>query len=992
MNKLLSAFIFIFLFNFAAFAQNSDGILSGNVTDSLGAVVPNVTVTVTNGAAVNKSATTTREGVYTITGLPAGVYTVRATALNFAVYENAAVTIAAGKRQELPITLTVGLQDQSVVVNTDPAQQVTTDPENNKSALVLSGKDLDSLPDDPDELASALQALAGGAAGPNGGQLYIDGFTGGQLPPKEAIREIRINQNPFSAEYDRPGFGRIEVLTKPGFDKFRGQVFLNFNDQDFNSRNPFANTKPKSQLRYYGGVLSGPIKKNKASFFLDFDRRSIDNNQIINATTLDASLNPFNFNQVILTPNKRTSFSPRIDYAINDRNTLVARYNFLDTTLSNQGLSEFTLPTRAYNTRTRSQNIQLTETAILTPTAVNETRFQYEHNTNRSQADNFIPSLNVTGSFSSGGANIGLADNKQNRFELQNYTTYTRGTQAFRFGVRIRHIKIDNISQANFAGTFTFAGVPGVVNSLEQYRQRVLGNTNAIYSPSQFLITTGNPAASVSQTDYGFFVNDDWRVRPDFTLSFGLRYENQSNIRSNLNFAPRLGFAYSPGAGGARAPKTVIRGGAGIFYDRFSESNVLQTIRFNGINQQQYITSDPTLLSQVVFNPNGTISNVPTAAQLAAVAPLSNTVYRRAGDLNAPYTLQTVFSVERKLPLQITGSVSYIASRTINALRIRNINAPVCPPSFACPIMNQNALNALRPDPTNGNIYQYETSGISKQQFLNFNFRSGFNKRYSFFGNYRLSQSISDTDGGFPLYSYNLKLDDGRAGFDVRHSFVFGGQYTAPFAIRFSPFIIATSGRPFNLTTGVDNNGDSIFNDRPTYGQLAARCQQLGLTNRFCDTSGQDPNAIIPRNLGIGPGYFSVNMRVERTFGFGKSRSRAAAGNQGDGTQTGGRGGNNGGIPGLGGGGRGGDGGGGRGGFGGGFGGGNTDRPYNLSIGVNAQNLFNRNNQGIPVSSLSSPLFGRSITAFGSGGFGPFGGGGINAGNRRLELQMRFSF
>ena len=113
------------------------------------------------------------------------------------------------------------------------------DPENNAGAIILKDKDLEALSDDPDELMSELQALAGPSAGPNGGQIYIDGFTGGQLPPKASIREIRINQNPFSAEYDKLGYGRIEIFTKPGTDKFHGQLFLIGNTAGFNSRNPF---------------------------------------------------------------------------------------------------------------------------------------------------------------------------------------------------------------------------------------------------------------------------------------------------------------------------------------------------------------------------------------------------------------------------------------------------------------------------------------------------------------------------------------------------------------------------------------------------------------------------------------------------------------------------------------------------------------------------------------------------------------------------------
>ncbi len=148
------------------------------------------------------------------------------------------------------------------------------------------------LPDDPDALASAVQAMAGPSAGPNGGQIFIDGFTGGRMPPKESIREVRINQNPFNAENNNIGFGNIEIFTKPGADKLRGSTFFNFGDESLNSRNPFAPSRAPFQVRYYGGSISGPITKGKSSFFLDFQRRVVDDNAIINAQILNSNLDP----------------------------------------------------------------------------------------------------------------------------------------------------------------------------------------------------------------------------------------------------------------------------------------------------------------------------------------------------------------------------------------------------------------------------------------------------------------------------------------------------------------------------------------------------------------------------------------------------------------------------------------------------------------------------------------------------------------------------
>ncbi len=1004
---LLTISLFTILINTAVFAQQT-GSLNGQVEDSLGAIVVGARVTAIDSEGKEKTTTSNKDGAFTFTGLAPGNYIVRVFAENFAFFEKPQVEVKAGQRQQISVALTVeGLEEQ---VQVGTPGQLSTDADSNLSATVLKAEDLDALPDDPDELEAALQALAGPSSGPNGGQIYIDGFTGGQLPPKESIREIRINSNPFSAEYDRLGFGRIEILTKPGSDKFRGQAFFNFNDESLNSRNPFAVNRAASQTRFFGGSVSGPIQKGKSSFFIDVSNRQIDNGSLVNAQILDSSFNVIPFNQEFTIPTRRFQISPRLDYQINDKNTLVARYSFSRNTSDNQGIGDTSLPSRAYQTTSRDHEVRLTETMVINAKTVNETRFEYENSRREINGDNTIPTINVSAAFTGGGAQVGFNFTNENAIELQNYTTTALGKNSqhsVKFGIRLRSNWLEDRSESNYGGTFIFAGVPGVIDTanpacqaanppancilapaispLEQYRQKLLGNTDPRFNPNQFKITSGNPLASVQQTDVGLFIGDDWRVNPGLTLSGGLRYEYQNNVSDNFNFAPRLAFAYSPGAGGARAPKTVFRGGIGIFYDRISDNLTLNANRFDGSQQFDYVISNIgvesiALLSQPTFSLNG-VTNVPSVSQFS---PLTNTIRLLDDNIQSPYTIQTVFSVERQLPAKITLSASYIGSRTLHQLRARNINAPVCP-NF------QNCNNSLRPDPTSGNIYQYESSGVVNSNRLNINFRSFLNSNFSVFGNYSLGLTKSDADGSgsFPAYSYDLSGEYGRSSADIRHFFIIGGNFGLPWNIRLSPFIIANSGRPFNITSGFDSNNDGIFNERPTYAQIASRCGQLNLTNTFCDVSGiSDLNQTVARNFGESPSSFTVNLRLNRTFGFGKTPGAPRA--SGDQNPQGG------GIPGAGGGGRGGGGGGGgggRGGGGGGFGGGGETRsPYNLTVGLNFNNLFNNVNLGSPIGNLSSSRFGQSVST--AGGFGGFrgGGGGSDGGNRRVELQLRFSF
>jgi hypothetical protein len=906
------------------------------------------------------------------------------------------VVIASDRHQSLDIRLSITLEQEDVTVAAD--SPVSTEAENNQSALVIKGTDLDALPDDPDDLAAALQALAGPAAGPEGGQIFIDGFTGGRLPPKESIREIRINQNPFSAEYDRLGFGRVEILTRPGTDKLRGQTFFNFGDEALNSRDPFAERRAPYQLRSYGGNLSGPIQKGKSSFFLDFDRRESDGNSIINAEIIDpGTFNFANVNRTLVVPTRRLSFSPRVDYQINPTNTLVARYRYSRDSRDNLGTGEFALDfdpffgiDRTYARKGSDHNFQVTETAILSPTVINETRFQFNRDTGTSGGDISAPVIFVRDAFTAGGSSAGPSRNTNTRYEIQNYTSFTLGLHSLKAGARVRSVKITDFSQQGFNGTYIF-------DSLEEFRAFQLDPANVL--PSQLNLNGGNPEASVSQMDFGAFIQDDWRVRKNLTLSAGLRYEAQTNISSNFNFAPRLAFAYSPGSGGARQPKTVIRGGFGIFYTRFGENLTLQTNRFNGQNQQQYVISSPDLVGLFTA-----LNEVPSVTELQQFA-VPQTTRVVASDLQAPYTIQTTASIERLLPGSITLTTSFVNTRTLHLLRTRNINAPV---------------GGVRPlGDALGNIYQYESSGILNQNQLIVSANTRFNPNLSIFANYTLGKANSDTDGAgtFPADNYDLSNEYGRSALDVRHRFFLGGSISAPWGIRLNPLIFASTGSPFNIITGFDDNGDTLVTDRPAFASASTLPENLRST-RFgdFDINPLPGTPVIPRNYGQNPGQFTVNLRINKNFGFGDvpgaASRRAAANGQtpaggedttaAAGGRRGARGGGGGRAGGAGGGGRAGGGGarggggggpfGGGGIFGGAGGGGSEQKRYNVSLGININNIFNHTNPGGFTGNLRSRFFG--IATQSGGGFrggGPFGGGGA-AGNRSVEAQLRFSF
>jgi hypothetical protein len=1052
LRQSLGIALMVMLSTVVALAQQTRGTLRGVIKDELGGTIVGAKVTLTDASGVEKTATTNGEGAYVFSALAPGKYSLRATAPGFAVSEETEVDLTAGGRQSLDLTLKVTIEEQKVTIAAETP--LSTESTNNANQTVITGKDLDALPDDPDELAAALQALAGPSMGPNGGQIFVDGFSGGRLPPKESIREIRINQNPFAAENDQPS-GRIDILTRPGTDKIRGSAFFNFQDESFNSRNPFATSSPKRspfQVRQYGGNLGGPLVKKKASYFIDFERREIDDNELVKATILDSSFNPLGLGFGVVVPRRNITISPRLDYQINTNNTLIARYSFSHNSTANNGVGGFSLPERAFTSSSTQQNFQLTETAVLNASMINETKFQYTRQRAQSLGDITRPTVNVSSAFISGGSQVGAVQNTDQRWELQNFLAWSKGTHAFKFGGRVRGVHITDVNPNNFGGSFTFAGalVPTFngcgepitsqavfADSLERYRRTlVLQRDCPALTPleirrrgggaSQFNISSGNPEADVSQVDFGIYAQDDWRVRPNLTFSFGIRYERQNNINSILNFAPRLAVAWSPGAvNSAKPPKMVIRAGGGVFYNRFGEGNTLQANRFNGVNQQQFFVSEVPLYNvneqfvEPVDSPLDTLdfSHAIPLSSLDAVG--RQVTWRVADNLQAPVVYLAGTQVERQLPKRFTLFAGLFLVRIQHVIRARDINAPI------------PGTGGTRPFGNIGEIYQYESSGRFNQNQLFIGFNNRFSRALTFFSSYSLSKTNNDTDGQggalFPANSYDLTGEFGRAAFDVRHRFTFAGTINLPWwQLSLNPFIVASSGRPFNITTGQDTNGDRLFTERPSFAPASVDCNNPS-ANIVCTPYGNFNlrpalgEALIPRNFGEGPGFISVNMRVSKTWNFGAIHSATAAtgregqdqaGQRGGGARGGGgggtpripaAGGGGGGIPGGGpggGGGRGG-GGGGLGAIGGPPGGGGAEaKRYSMQFSLNFQNLFNHVNLSPPVGNLSSPFFGQSLSL--SGGFGGFGGpgggggggagGGSGAGNRRVTAQVRFNF
>jgi Carboxypeptidase regulatory-like domain len=986
------AMILLLSFAFAShlMAQTvPSGSLRGQITDESGAVITGVDVELTGTSGSTQSTTTANDGSYSFTGLPPGDYTVQASSPQLVLLEPAKVSLKGGV-QTLNLQLKVAPTEQNVTVQESLGPAISTDSSNNAGALALSGSDLDALADDPDDLAADLQALAGPSAGPNGGAIFIDGFSGGQLPPKESIREIRINQNPFSPEYDTLGYGRIEIFTKPGTDKFHGTTFFNFGDSFWNSRNAYSAQKAPFLLREYGGGLSGPLN-HRASFTLDVQGQAIDNGAIINGSTLDpqtlAIINPFT--QVFRIPQLGIVVTPHIDYQLNSKNTLAIRYTFSRADITDAGIGSFNLLSAGFDSLRTSEIVQLIETAVLGPTTINETRFQFLRVTGSQTALNSGSAIQVLGAFNGGASLVGHTLDTQNNYELTNTSSLTRGAHSWKFGVRLRGATDDNISPQNVAGTFTFGGglAPELnasnqqvldasgqpvlidITSIERYQRTLLLQQMGFPAAqiralgggaTQFTINAGNPAISVSQIDAGLFAGDDWRVRPNLTMSLGLRYEIQNNIHDRRDVAPRLALAWAPGSQSAKsAPKNVIRLGFGMFYDRFSMANTLTGLRYNGIVQQQYVVANPD------FFPT-----VPSIASLAAVQSAS-AIQAVSPTLHAPYVMQAALAYERQLPFHTTLAVTYAHSHGLHILRSQDINAPL-PGTFNPQIPGSGVF----PLGSSAPVFLMESSGLYNQNQVITNVNSTLNRNFSLFGSYVYNRAMSNTDGlgTFSSSPYSMAGEYGPAANDVHHRVSLGGTISTKWGLRFNPLLTANSSPPFNITVGQDLYGDTLFNGRPGIATDPTKPGVIATSYGLLDPNPASNEGILPRNFGRGPGAIMLNLSVRKLITFGPSgegAGAAAAGPGGGGPRPPtGPFAVAGGAPG---------------------GAAAASRRYTLAISMSVRNILNHNNPGPIIGNITSPLFGQANQPAGAG---VPGGTGFSesANNRRLELQVRFSF
>lgn len=922
-----------------------------------------------------RQATTDSQGRYRIRDLAPGRYTVAVRARGFALLSKQSVIIAPGQTLVLNLRLVILSQTQQVTVR-GRTSHLEISPQSNASAVVISGKSLDALSNDPDELQNQLTALAGPSVGPGGGEIYINGFLGGDMPPKSAIREIRVNANPFSAENDRFGYGRVDIFTKPGSSAFHGDTSAEYNDSSMNALSPFLAASglqpPAYHTWLFDADVGGPLGK-KASFFLDVQRRNINRANLVNTDVLSPSLNVEPYVASVTNPRVLTNINPRFDFQLSPKNTLSVSYSYFEIGERNDGVDTQSLPSQAFDSSRHHHDLQVFDNQVLSDRVVNQTSFQYLHFHNSETPQNFLPTIDVLGAFTGGGDSSGTFNRYETHYTFHNYTTLTLGHHLVRFGGRLLDLPRTEATNGNFNGTFTF-------NSLADYQQTLQGLRNgqtmaqvqaAGYGPSQFNITAGNLRASINRIDGALFVNDDWNLAPHFTASYGLRYESENDVSSHAFWSPRVGIAW--GLGHGSNTKTVLRAGWGIFYEYLDDDHMMIAGRLNGQNQRTYIVNNPD------FFPTS-----PSIAALNGTVTSSPTIFRIAPNLLLPYDMDTAVSLERQLLPSTTVSLTYVNSRGIHQFVANDINAPL-PGTFN----PTDPTSGVRPlGNAAGNIYNYESAAVYRQTQLIANVHIQAGDRLSLFGYYVFDDAHGNAglnvqrspagEFSFQTNPWNLSEDYGRTHFDIRHRVVIGGSFALPLGIRLSPMLMANSGQPFSIQLPQDLYGTGVRGARPAPATASTPLANVVATKYGAFNIAPGPGDVpIRPNTETGPNSFMLNLRLSRTFGFGGNEGRrhggeatAPAGSE-HGHHRRGLGGR--GLSSL-----------------GGFGlGGATEHRYALTLSISVLNALNNVNLATPVNVLGSPLFGRSIALAG----GPFSAQvGNPVANRLLNVGLSFSF
>jgi hypothetical protein len=760
------------------------------VLDPSGAAVVAATVQL-KAASLDQTRQTNERGEAVFLRLPAGAYQLKVSADGFVArqFDNHSLKDG-GNRFEVKLEIE-GMKEDVTVAQDN--REKNLDPRGNAFSSVLTAEQIAALPDDPEEFEQAIRNMGG-----PGAALRVNGFRGGKLPPKSQIREIRFRLNPYSADSHESDFMSIDVLTKPGASDWHGSVNFGFRDESLNARNAFAPVRGAEQLRRFGFSLDGPLWRNHTSLFL-----SGDANSAYESKTIVAALPDGNFSDLIRRPSKTLNLSARVEHVLSKTHTLRAEYQRNANRFDNLGVGDFDLPERAFTNDTAEHLLRFADTGTIGRRLVNEMRFQTRWQEIMKSSASNAPTVIVQNAFTGGGSQIqGLRNLRE--VEFADNVDFVFGRHSLRAGLLYEFGNYRSDERQNANGTFVFSG-------LEAFRN---------HRPTTFTARSGIPLVDYSQHEVGLYLQDDFKLSKSLSLSFGLRYELQSNLSDKSNFAPRFALAWSPFKDG----KTTLRAGAGVFYGWIQPDVTEQILRVDGQRQRDLIIQNPGFPDPLA---SGTQITLPSSR--ITLDP----------QIQMPTVRQFSFGLQRQLGGLGQMFANYFYQQGNHQLRGHNINAPV---------------DGARPNPAFGNITQVESTAGSSMQGLSINLNIAKpQKRFFSAFNYFWSKATNEADSPFslPADNFNLRAERGPSAGDVRHRFFAMVNYQLPMNLRVGTIFQASSALPYNITTGFDDNGDTVSNDRPQgYGRNSAR----------------------------GAARWDVGTRLSWGFGFGKPKESAGGG------------------------------------------------------------------------------------------------------------------
>ncbi len=864
LNRISIAVVALLVAAVPVLAQNaSQAQLRLVVVDQTGAGIPAATITLTPAAGGTAvNGLSDERGVVTLPDAPVGAATLHVEFPGF-LPTDLALTLRRGSNTQTVTLAIEGFQEEVVVSDTT----ATDDRRGNAMSTTLEETDIAELPDDPDELADMLTQMAGGA----GATFQVNGFRGGRLPSRDEIQQIRFRTNSFSADNHDAGRTQIEIITKPNVQNWSGNANTQYRSDSMNARNAFATAKTPEQNRQFNLGVRGPLFSNSTSIRLNVDgRRDMQADTIVAVDEFGQRLG-----DAVRRPSDSTNFTVGVEHAVSNTNTLRLEFRGGTSSSLNNGVGGFNLADRATSREGSNQQFRAQLQGVVGKTALNEIRLQYNGQDSTTTSASQAAAIIVQDAFSRGGAGANNR-NASHGLELADNFDFNVGRkQQMRIGALLEADRFSYFDQSNANGSFTFSSIDAyLAGTPTTYRKRE-GEVDTAFSTYQL----------------GLYWQDDYRVNSKFSFSVGVRNEMQSLIGDKLNLMPRLGFTLTP-----KGNKTNIRGGYGLFYDWYESNLYDQTLRVNGVSQRDLLILNPGYPDPYT----GTLADVQPGGRIQA-----------ASDLEMPYVHQASIGIERQLTANLSTQVTYQMLRGRNQMRAVNINAP-------------DAFG-VRPDPTVGNITQFESTGRSQSDRLTFNASYRIPGRQIFMnGNYTLGQVKNHADGATSLPANNLDADAewGPSRQDVRHRVQAMINVPTLFGVRTSMNVNAQSASPYTITTGFDNNRDGVLNDRPNG---------------------------VGRNTARGSAMWTMNLRVSKQFAIGGSSAGGPAG----------------GFPGGGGGGRPGvseqrgpgGGGGGR------NGGGGLGARYSLEVFASADNVFNRVNYGGFSGNMLSRFFNQPTSA-----------------------------